>query len=130
MPDWFVNILSRLIRRYERAHPGRPVDVGYFPSTLRSLIKSISTYDPDLARAFVDGRIYQGLNHAEALKRVRCPILILHANWFRHPRYGLVGAMDDDNAERMQAFVPHAQYKKIPATHVIHVLNRRDLPRS
>ena len=121
VPDWFVNILSRLIRRYEIAHPGQPVDISYFPSTLRSLIKSISTYDPDFARAFVDGRIYKGLNHAEALIRVSCPVLVLHANWFRHPRYGLVGAMDDDDAQRIQALVPHAQYRKIPANHVIHV---------
>lgn len=121
MPDWFVNILSRLIRRYERAHPGQPVEISYFPPTLRSLIKSISTYDPDFARAFVDGRIYKGLDHAEALKRVRCPVLVLHANWFRHPRYGLVGAMDDDDAQRIQALVPQARYKKIPANHVIHV---------
>jgi pimeloyl-ACP methyl ester carboxylesterase len=97
------------------------VDISYFPSTLRSLIKSISTYDPDFARAFVDGRIYKGLNHAEALKRVSCPVLVLHANWFRHPRYGLVGAMDDDDAQRIQALVPQAQYRKIPANHVIHV---------
>lgn len=121
VPDWFVNILSRLIRRYERAHPGQPVDIAYFPMTLRSLIKSISMYDPDFARAFVDGRIYRGLDHAEALTRVKCPVLILHANWFRHPRYGLVGAMDDRDAAQIQALVPQAQYRKIPANHVIHV---------
>jgi pimeloyl-ACP methyl ester carboxylesterase len=121
VPDWFVNILSRLIRRYEMAYPEQPVDIGFFPTTLRVLIKSISTYDPDFARAFVDGRIYKGLDHAEALKRVSCPVLILHANWFRHSRYGLVGAMDDRDAEHIQALVPHARYKKIPANHVIHV---------
>ena len=121
MPDWFVNLLSRIIRRYERAHPGQPVDIAYFPTTLRLLIKSISTYDPDFTRAFVDGRFYKGLDHAEALERVNCPVLVLHANWFRHPRYGLVGAMDDRDAARIQTLVPHAQYKRIPANHVIHV---------
>ena len=120
VPDWFVNLLSRLIRRYERTHPDEPVDIPYFPTTLRLLIKSISTYDPDFARAFVDGRFYKGLDHAEAFRRVKCPVLILHANWFRHPRYGLVGAMDDRDAARIQALVPYAQYKKIPANHVIH----------
>jgi hypothetical protein len=47
-------------------------------------------------------------------------VLVLHANWFRHPRYGLVGAMDDQDAARIQALVPHAVYRKIPANHVIH----------
>lgn len=69
----------------------------------------------------MDGRFYRGLDHAEALRRVKCPVLVLHANWFRHSRYGLVGAMDDRDAARIQALVPHARYKKIPANHVIHV---------
>jgi pimeloyl-ACP methyl ester carboxylesterase len=120
MPDWFVNILSKLIRRYEKQHPGEPVDIGYFPEVLRVLMKSISMFDPDFSRAFVDGRFYKGIDHAEALKRVQCPLLVMHANWFRHPKWGLVGAMDDQDAKRIQELVPHAQYTKIPANHVIH----------
>ncbi|NIS79340.1 MAG: alpha/beta fold hydrolase [Anaerolineales bacterium] len=121
VPDWFINILSRLIRRYEASHPGQPVEISYFPSTMRRLFKSLSTFDPDFARAFVDGRIYKGLDHAEALNRIKCPMLVLHANWFRHSKHGLVGAMDDRDAARIQTLVPHAQYKEIPANHVIHV---------
>ncbi len=121
MPDWFVNFLSWSVRRYQARHPGPPVDIRWFPFTLRVLMKSISTFDPDFARAFVDGRFYAGLDHAEALSRVRCPLLVLHADWFRHPRFGLVGAMDDRDAARIQQLVPHAQYRRIQANHVIHV---------
>jgi pimeloyl-ACP methyl ester carboxylesterase len=78
-------------------------------------------FDPDFSRAFVDGRFYKGIDHAEALKRVKCPMLVLHANWFRHPKYGLVGAMDEKDAARIQELVPQAQYKKISANHVIHM---------
>jgi len=120
VPDWIINIFSFFIRRYEKAHPGEPVDIPYLPGSLRSLFKSLSMFDPDFARAFVDGRFYRGLNHDEALKRVRCPVIVLHANWFRHPDYGLVGAMDDEDARRIQELVPQAQYLKIPANHVIH----------
>ena len=120
VPDWLVNIFSFLIRRYERAHPGEPVDVPYFPGSLRSLFKMLSMFDPDFARAFVDGRFYEGFDHAEALSRVRCPLLVMHANWFRHPDYGLVGAMDDQDAKRIQELVPQAKYVQIPANHVIH----------
>ena len=120
VPGWFVNLLARLIRRREASHPGQPVDIPYVPGSLRLLIKSLSTFDPDFVRAFVDGRFYQGFDHAQALRQVRCPMLVLHADWFRHPQYGLVGAMDDEDAARVQALVPHAQYKKISANHVIH----------
>jgi type I restriction enzyme, R subunit len=56
-----------------------PVDIPYFPG-----FKSLSMYDPDFARAFLDGRFYEGLDHAAVLSRVQCATLILHANWFRH----------------------------------------------
>lgn len=83
-------------------------------------------FDPDFSRAFVDGRFYEGIDHAEALQRVKCPMLVLHANWHRYPEYGLVGAMDDQDAKRILELAPHAQYRKIPANHVIHAFKPRE----
>lgn len=122
MPNWLVNILSGVARRYERSHPGQPVDITWLPFFMRVGLKSLSMFDPDFARAFVDGRFYEGLDHAEALKQVKCPMLVLHGEWFRHPKYGLVGPMDDQDAARIQELVPQAQYRKITgANHVMHM---------
>jgi pimeloyl-ACP methyl ester carboxylesterase len=125
IPEWFIRILSKQIRRFEEKHPGQPIEVG-FPNALRLLLKSLSMFDPDFSRAFVDGRFYEGINHAEALQRVKCPMLVLHANWHRYPEYGLIGAMDDKDAERILELVPHARYKKIPANHVIHAFKPKE----
>lgn len=120
VPEWFIKILSKQIRKFEARHPGRPVEAGFLDG-LKMLFKSLSMFDPDFSRAFVDGRFYEGIDHAEALRRVKCPILVLHADWHRYPEFGLVGAMDDKDAERILELAPHAQYKKIPANHVIHL---------
>ena len=127
-PDWAVNFLSKQIKKAEAANPGKPIEVTawYFPRTLTILFKSLSMFDPDFARAFVDGRMYQGLDHAEALKKVKCPLLVLHANWHRYEKWGLVGAMDDDDAARIKQLAPHSQYKKIPANHVIHMYKPKE----
>jgi pimeloyl-ACP methyl ester carboxylesterase len=77
-------------------------------------------FDPDFSKAFVDGRFYDGINHEAALKAVKCPLLVLHATWHRYSKYGLVGAMDDADAARIKELVPHSEYRKIPANHVIH----------
>lgn len=119
VPEWFIHLLSKRIRKFEAEHPGAPLEVG-FPSALRLLLRSLSMFDPDFSKAFVDGRFYEGIDHAEALRRVKCPVLVLHANWHRYPEYGLVGAMDDDDAARIRELVPHVRYMKIPANHVIH----------
>lgn len=122
IPKGIVNILSWIVHRYEKSHPEQPIDIPWLPFFLRVGIKSLSMFDPDFARAFVDGRFYAGLDHAEALKRVKCPMLVLHGEWFRHPKYGLVGPMDDEDAARILALVPQAQYRKtLGANHVMHM---------
>lgn len=125
VPDWFVDLLSGRLRSFQIRHPGRPVDLPYFPRTLRLLFTSLSMFDPDFARAFLDGRFYDGLDHADALARVSCPLLILHADWRRLPGHGLVGAMDDDDAARIARIAPHSRYQRIRANHVIHMFKPR-----
>ncbi|MDP4502144.1 alpha/beta fold hydrolase [Nonomuraea turcica] len=120
MPEWFLNYLSRRITKFQHKHPGEPVDLRFMPLVARVMFMSLSMFDPDFARAFLDGRMYEGLDHAEALARVRCPLLVMHADWFRDPRRGLVGAMDDQDAARIMELVPHARYLRVHANHVIH----------
>lgn len=38
----------------------------------------------------------------------------------RHPEYGLVGAMDDDDTARAQEIAPDMYFKRIDSDHVIH----------
>ena len=127
MPAWFVRWLSTKLKQTEARHPGEPValDQWYLPELLKLLFNSLKMYDPDFARAFVDGRMYGDFDHSVELSSVRCPMLVLHASWKRLPSYGLVGAMDDDDAKRIQQLVPQAQYRRVRAKHVIHVFRPR-----
>jgi pimeloyl-ACP methyl ester carboxylesterase len=122
-PDWAVRFISKRLKAAQAAYPEKPIELKkwYLPNVLTLLFKSLSMFDPDFARAFVDGRMYEGLNHEDALKRLKCPLLVLHATWHRYERFGLVGAMDDDDAARIKQLVPSSRYKKIPANHVIHM---------
>lgn len=117
IPKWLVNAFMWVIKRYEVE--GEPLDIPWMPSRIRSFIKLLSTFDPDFSRSWVDGRIYEGLNHEDALRRIECPTLIIHADWFRTDK-GLVGAMDDKDAERARKLVPHAQYVRLNTRHVTH----------
>ena len=117
VPKWFVNAFMWVIKRYEVE--GKPLDIPWMPRRIRSFLNLLSSFDPDFSRAWVDGRIYEGLNHEDALMRVECPTLIIHADWFRSSE-GLVGAMDDDDARRVQGLVSHAIYERVNTRHVTH----------
>jgi pimeloyl-ACP methyl ester carboxylesterase len=117
LPGWLLSVMIWLNKRYEK--PGEPLDIPWLPGRMRQLIMTISLFDPDFSRSWVDGRIYEGLNHEEALSRVRCPVLFIHADWYRTEK-GLVGAMDDDDVRRALELVPHAEYVRLETSHVTH----------
>ena len=48
--------------------------------------------------AFFDGTWNEGFDHAEALKKVTCPTLLMQANFSTLPDGTLDGAMDRDDA--------------------------------
>lgn len=119
IPNWFANCLSKKIKKFQNKYPDKPISVG-FPDSLRLLIKSLSMFDPDFARAFVDGRFYDRINHEEAFKKTKCPIMLIHADWKRYENFGLVGAFDEDDAKHAISLAPQIIYKKVSANHVIH----------
>ena len=119
IPNWFANWLSRKIKKFQNKYPDKPISVG-FPDSLRLLIKSLSMFDPDFSRAFVDGRFYDGINHEEAFKKTKCPIMLIHADWKRYENFGLIGAFDEDDAKLAISLAPQIIYKKVSGNHVIH----------
>ncbi len=121
-----LKVLSSSIRLAQRLRPGqRTVDLPLTPFVLRMLVRGFSEYDPEFSRPFLDGSFGEGFDHAEALSRITCPMLLLHASWFESERYGLVGAMTDQEAARVCSLVPDCRYERIPSGHIVHQENPR-----
>lgn len=116
VPKSAAYFISFLIRMSQKFGSGKPS----LPGRLGIIVDVLVNFDADFSQAWVDGRIYEGLDHADALKRADCPMMLLHANWVRHPEYGLSGAMDDSDAVRARELAPDLIYKRIDSDHVIH----------
>lgn len=84
--------------------PGSPIDLKILPKPARILTRSVSQFDGNFSRAFVDGTVGEGFDHEETLARIVQPILYLHANWFIH-QGRLLGAQDDNHVARVKALV-------------------------
>lgn len=123
LPDWIVDhVLDSGVRRWQRQHPGEPAgfQAWWAPSSFGDLFRSLSMFDPDFARAFVDGRMYGDFSHADALRAVKVPILVMHGNWLRLEPHGLVGALDSDDVRRIVELAPQTVVRHFKANHVIH----------
>jgi pimeloyl-ACP methyl ester carboxylesterase len=84
--------------------PGRPIDLKILPLPARISTRGASQFDGNFARAFEEGTMGEGFDHATTLARITQPVLFLHANWFRH--HGrLMGAPDDNDAARVKSLV-------------------------
>lgn len=85
----------------------------------RTLLKGFSQFDTTFSRAFTDGTIGEGFDHASALAKVRQPLLFLHANWFIIDGR-LLGAIDDEGVARVKTLVKGSwKYVKMNCGHAI-----------
>lgn len=121
MPGWLCDRMQRSLDAHARRHPGVPARVGRpWPRRLGDLFTSLDMFDPDFARAFVDGRFYGDVDHAELVAAVTCPTTLLHGDWHRYEAWGLVGALDDDDARRFCDLAPQTRYVRMKGNHVLH----------
>jgi pimeloyl-ACP methyl ester carboxylesterase len=115
-------LLSQLVRIYRAARPGRPVDIGFLPNdTVRLFVRGMDQYDPRFGAAFHDGSWNTGFDHAEALAKISCPALLLHANFDFLPDGTLNGAMTQEDADKAVSLLADGTYRRVDATHVVHL---------
>jgi pimeloyl-ACP methyl ester carboxylesterase len=115
-----LSYLVAAINIYKTSHPGEPVELP-IPASLSMLFRGISKYDPHFGDAFYTGTWNAGFNHAEALKKIKCPVLLLQANYEVTTQGILDGAMDQDDVDQAMSLLSNGKYQKVDASHVVHL---------
>jgi pimeloyl-ACP methyl ester carboxylesterase len=113
--------LLAMIATYREGNPGKPVELRFLPVMLRLFFRGMSSFDPHFGDAFYTGEWNKGFDHANTLKKIKCPTLLLQANFDTRADGILDGAMDKNDADRAMALLQNATYKKINAAHVVHL---------
>jgi pimeloyl-ACP methyl ester carboxylesterase len=83
--------------------------------------KFLSEYDVDFSKAMIDGRLIEGFDPESTLKKIKCPMLLIQARWSRHETWGLLGALDDHDAEKIVSIVKNIKLVKVNAIHDVHL---------
>ncbi|MGD8456862.1 MAG: alpha/beta hydrolase [Anaerolineales bacterium] len=125
IPPFFIKIMFLLERINRAVRPNQPYDLPFMPFNMRAGYKFLSEYDTDFSRATLDGGLSKDFSPEDALKKVECPMLLLRANASRHETWGLLGAIDDDDLDRIKALVQDLKYVQIPGGHEIHMAQPR-----
>jgi pimeloyl-ACP methyl ester carboxylesterase len=106
---------------YRAANPGQPVELNFLPDILRLFIRGVDCHDPHFGDAFYDGSWNKDFDHAEALKRIKCPVFLLQANFDVLDDGTLNGAMDRKDADRAVSLLTDCSFMKINAAHTVHI---------
>lgn len=120
-PTPAVWVVAAVLRLYRWFKPEGPIDLPLVPLQVRLFVRGLSEYDPDFSRAFLSPAAHADFSHEEVLRAVRCPALLLQADWFEHETLGLVGAMNDADLARVTACVPQLQHQRVHGAHMLHV---------
>lgn len=118
-----ADLLLAAVARFRAGHPaGTPVELGVLTNdTVRLLVRGLDLYDPRFGAAFADGSFNDGFDHADALAHVACPALLVHADFKVTDDGVLDGAMTQDDADRAVQLLPRGTYRRVEATHVVHL---------
>lgn len=119
VPWLLVKLISLRLAWQQLFAPGTPLDLVLLPPMIRIFLKGVTHFDGHFSRAFVDGTMGEGFDHAETLARITQPVLFLHAKWFMYEGR-LAGALDDDGVARVRSLVKGAVEVRshgVPARH-------------
>lgn len=59
----------------------------------------MQAYDPRFGEAFYDNSFHKNFDHADTLKRISAPAVLIQTNWSYDDRGVLLAAMDGKDAE-------------------------------
>jgi pimeloyl-ACP methyl ester carboxylesterase len=125
IPPFVVKTIAFLFRLNRAIRPDSPYDAPFLPYNIRAGAKFLSEYDTDFSRATIDGDLSKDFDPEATLKRVKCPMLLLRASATRHETWGLLGAIDDSDLQRIVSLVDGLKYVHIPGGHEIHMVQPR-----
>lgn len=114
-------LIEFAVNNYRNANPGKPVEIAFLPSVVKELIRGLNYYDPRFGNAFYEGTWNEGFDHAEALQKIQCPALLVHANFSISADGILDGAMTQEQADRVVSLNPNIEYMKVDSSHVVNL---------
>jgi len=121
MPSFIASYRAMSLEFNKKIRPSRKYDLLNARFDQRAGLKFISEYDVDFSKATIDGRLTEGFDPEETLKKIKCPVLLIHAYWSRHKIWGLLGALDDNDVLKIRSIVKDIKVVKVNAIHDVHL---------
>ena len=121
IPSWIANFITGLFYLNKRFRPNRQYDVPLAPYSGRAGFKFLSEYDVDFSKATIDGRLTEGFDPESTLEKIKCPVLLIQARCYRDENWGIIGALEDKDVEKIIPLVKNIKRVKVDSFHDVHL---------
>lgn len=115
------DLIKFAVTTYKNANPDQAVEIAFVPATVQEMLRGLHYYDPSFGNAFYTGSWNEDFDHAEALKKISCPVLLIQANFTYQTDGTLDGAMSLEMADRAVSLINDCTYVRIDAGHVTNL---------
>jgi pimeloyl-ACP methyl ester carboxylesterase len=122
-------IMTQDVLEARARHPQEPVILWYMPPLMNEFFRGLHSYDPRFGETFYTGAWNNGFDHAEALRRIRVPSVLIHTNWSYDDDGILMAAMDGEDAARARALLQDVEFYKVDSGHGFHFEKPRQFVR-
>jgi len=114
-------LIDFAVKSYRNANPDKPVEIAFLPVSVQEMLRGLNYYDPSFGAAFYEGTWNSNFDHKEALQKIQCPTLLVHANFSIKDDGILDGAMSQEQAELATSLIRNGQYMKVDSAHVVNL---------
>ncbi|HEY9595422.1 MAG TPA: alpha/beta hydrolase [Spirochaetia bacterium] len=118
--------ITDLAISYRKSHPAEPLKIFFFPPSMNESFRALDAYDPRFGDTFYDGSWNTDFDHAQALERIRCPAILIHASWQYDAQGILLAAMDGSDAARAVSLIRGCTLVEVKSGHDVHLEHPRD----
>ena len=113
--------VKALISYYRLFHNEGPLELAFLSASVQEMLRGLDMYDPAFGTAFYEGTWNTGFDHAEALSRIKCPVLLIQADTSFMENGTLNGAMSEEMADKAMMLLAEAGYVRISSGHVTNL---------
>jgi pimeloyl-ACP methyl ester carboxylesterase len=114
-------IVKLLVGQFRKANPDQPVEIAFMPPMVQEMLRGLDMYDPQFGLSFYEGKWNEGFDHADAISKIECPVLLIQAGTGYLDDGTLNGAMSQEMAERVVSLIPNCEYVEVDAGHVTNL---------
>ena len=113
--------IKAMISYYRLFHRDEELELAFMPASVQEMLRGLDMYDPKFGAAFYEGTWNEGFDHAEALQKIECPVLLIQADTSFMEDGTLNGAMSEKMANKAMSLLQDGQYVRVQAGHVTNL---------